>query len=69
MYLSTATHPDIAYAVFVVNENLNLPLLCHWQAAKRIFKYLKGTSEHGLLYKANFQVGDLKIFTYADLVM
>jgi hypothetical protein len=66
MYLSTATRPDIVYAVSVVSENLEAPLLSHWQAVKRIFKYLKGTVDYGLLYEVNYQPGKFVAYSDAD---
>lgn len=43
-----------------MSGNLDSPLLCDWQAVKKIFKYMKLTSEHGLVYETNHQVSDLK---------
>lgn len=51
MYLSVTTRPDIAYSVNFLsqfNTNFNIE---HWKAAKRVLRYLKGTSECGLMYE------------------
>ncbi|XP_037951342.1 secreted RxLR effector protein 161-like [Teleopsis dalmanni] len=51
MYLAVTTRPDIAFAVNFLsqfNSNYNVE---HWKAAKRILRYLKGTSNYGLLYE------------------
>lgn len=48
MYLVTGSRPDIAYAVGVVSRYLENPLEIHWNAIKRIFRYLKGTSSRTL---------------------
>lgn len=51
MYLSVGTRPDISYAVGVVSRYLDHPSSAHVNAVKRIFKYIKGTTEMGILYK------------------
>lgn len=50
MYAMVGTRPDIAYAVGAVSQFLSSPGEQHWQAVKRIFRYLRGTSHHMLLY-------------------
>ena len=50
LYLSTKTRTDIAFAVGNVAHFCAEPTNQHWTAVKRIFRYLKGTSEFGLLY-------------------
>lgn len=50
LYLSTKTRPDIAFAVNNVARFCASPSQQHWTAVKRIFRYLKGTSDNGLLY-------------------
>ena len=42
------TRPDIAYAVNRVCQFMHSPTSLHWQATKRIIRYLKGTSHHYL---------------------
>nr|KYP38863.1 Retrovirus-related Pol polyprotein from transposon TNT 1-94 [Cajanus cajan] len=53
MYTMVCTRPDLAYAVSVVSRYLNQPQKEHWQAVKRIFRNLRGTSDIGLIYGAN----------------
>jgi len=43
MFLAVVTRPDLTYAVNSVSRYLSNPDESHWQAVKRIFKYLKGT--------------------------
>lgn len=50
LYLSTATRPDITYAVSNVAKYSANPTKQHWTAVKRIFRYLKGTLNYGLLF-------------------
>ncbi|XP_047328226.1 secreted RxLR effector protein 161-like [Impatiens glandulifera] len=50
MYVMVCTRPDLAHAVSVVSRFMGDPGKEHWQAVKRIFCYLKGTSDIGLSY-------------------
>ncbi|KAF5476985.1 hypothetical protein F2P56_003667, partial [Juglans regia] len=49
-YLSY-TRLDISFAVNKVCQFMHSPKLTHWSAVKRILRYLKGTINHGLLFK------------------
>lgn len=53
LYLSVGTRPDIAYAVSNVAKFASHPTTKHWTEVKRIMRYLKGTSNLGLLYSKN----------------
>ena len=53
LYLSSATRPDITFAVNNVAKFTANPTKEHWIAVKRIFRYLKGTVNYGLLYSEN----------------
>ena len=50
MYASLGTHPDITYAVQTVSRFTKNPGMAHWEAVKRIFRYLKGMRELWLSY-------------------
>ncbi|BBH03176.1 ADP glucose pyrophosphorylase large subunit 1 [Prunus dulcis] len=50
MYL-TATRPDIQHAVSLISIYMECPEVPHLEAAKRNFRYLKGTIDFGILYK------------------
>lgn len=43
LYLMHATRPDIAYGVIRLSQYATCPRKRHWQALKRILRYLKGT--------------------------
>jgi len=51
MYAMTSTRPDIAYAVGQLSRYTSNPSMQHWQAVRRVFKYLKRTMEYGLCYR------------------
>lgn len=65
MYLAIATRPDIAYAVSRVSETLENPTILNWKAVKRIFRYLKGSVELGILYERESS-DKLEAFSDAD---
>ena len=51
MYTALGTHPNIAFAVQTVSRFSTKPGPAHWEAVKRIFCYLKGTTELWLSYR------------------
>lgn len=51
LYLSVTSRPDISYAVTFLSQFSKRPNHQHWTSAKRILRYLKGTSNHCLTYK------------------
>uniref|UniRef100_A0A3Q7IAK2 Reverse transcriptase Ty1/copia-type domain-containing protein n=1 Tax=Solanum lycopersicum TaxID=4081 RepID=A0A3Q7IAK2_SOLLC len=55
MYAMVCTRPDLAHAVSVVSRFMGQPGREHWQAVKRIFRYLRGTSDVGLIYGGDTQ--------------
>ncbi|XP_071727426.1 secreted RxLR effector protein 161-like [Rutidosis leptorrhynchoides] len=62
MYL-TATHPDIVFSVSMVSRFFKCPKKSHWEATKRILRYVSGTSDHGLYYK---RVNNSSLIGYND---
>lgn len=44
----TVTRPEIAFAVNKVCQFMHAPKESHWQAVKRILRYLRGTDHYGL---------------------
>jgi transposase InsO family protein len=51
MYLAVTTRPDIAYAAGVLARFNSNPGPAHWQAAKHVLRYLKGTIDHCIIYQ------------------
>jgi hypothetical protein len=51
MYLAVSTRPDIAFAVSMLSQFNQHHGKEHWNAAKRVLRYLKGTLDHGLTFK------------------
>ena len=53
MHLSVKTRPDITYAVNCVTRFSSKPIQQHWNAVMRIMRYLKCTTNYGILYSKN----------------
>lgn len=63
IYLATNSRPDIAFAVSYVSQHMENPAMVHWNALKRILKYLKGTLRFGIKFVPNF---DKRLNVYSD---
>ena len=50
LYVSVATRPDITFAVSNVAKFSANPTTRHWTAVKRIMRYLRGTTDLGLIF-------------------
>ena len=64
MYASVATRPDITFAVSTLSQFLDNPGEAHWEAVKRVFRYLAGTKHLALTYGEERH--DLVGYTDAD---
>eukprot|EP00253_Pinus_taeda_P015521 PITA_15521 len=64
MYL-TATRPDIMFAVSLISRFMERLKEAHWQVAKRILRYVKGTKKFGILYNVS-EHSDLVGYTDSD---
>ena len=64
LYL-TASRPDIQFGVCLCARFQANPKESHFKAAKRILKYLKGTTNVGLWYSCDSNIS-LSGFTYSD---
>jgi hypothetical protein len=53
MYAMLGTRPDIAYVVGALSQYCSNPGPAHWNAIKRVFRYLKGTINYTLRYEGN----------------
>ncbi|KAK0572541.1 hypothetical protein LWI29_033229 [Acer saccharum] len=49
-YLSL-TRPDVSFAVNKLSQYMHRPTTNHWNAVKRVLRYLKGSLSHGLLIR------------------
>ncbi|GKF50841.1 retrovirus-related pol polyprotein from transposon TNT 1-94 [Tanacetum coccineum] len=62
MFAMICTRPDIAHAVGVVSRYMAEPGREHWEAVKKILRYIKGTSDVALC----FGDSDLIVKGYVD---
>src|SRR5258707_13687729 len=53
MYAAIGTRPDITFAVGALSRFLSNPGRRHWNEAKRVLTYLKGTSRYAIRYSSN----------------
>eukprot|EP00873_Tetraselmis_striata_P010321 jgi/Tetstr1/430585/TSEL_020382.t1 len=66
LYAMVATRPDIAEAVSKLCRVMAKPEERHWQAAKRVLRYLKGTKTLGLTFSGGKADGLLHGYCDAD---
>lgn len=66
MFLTVVSRPDLSYAVNLVSKYTNNHNENHWQAVKRIFRYLVGTVNVGIEYKYSGSLSKLIGFSDAD---
>jgi hypothetical protein len=50
LYIARMMRPDISFAVSLLSRFMANPGRVHWEAAKRVLKYLKGTKDMQLTY-------------------
>ena len=64
MYAAMGTRPDVTYAMTALSQFMQNPGRAHWDALKRVLRYLKGTRELWLVYGDNHD--GLRGFSDAD---
>nr|GEV51823.1 ribonuclease H-like domain, reverse transcriptase, RNA-dependent DNA polymerase [Tanacetum cinerariifolium] len=57
------TRPDLSYSVGLLSRFMQDPKDYHLKAVKQVIQYIKGTKEHGIIYKKE---GGCKITGYSD---
>ncbi|GJY79920.1 zinc finger, CCHC-type containing protein [Tanacetum coccineum] len=57
------TRPDLSYSVGLLSRFMQDPKDHHLKAVKQVIRYIKGTKEHGIIYKKE---GSCKITGYND---
>ncbi|OJT15351.1 Retrovirus-related Pol polyprotein from transposon TNT 1-94, partial [Trametes pubescens] len=62
MYASLGTRPDITYAVSILSRFSDNPGRIHWDAVRRVFRYLNGTKHLKLMYGTS----DFDLVGYSD---
>lgn len=64
MYITT-TRPDIQFAVSVISRFMADPGMIHYDAAKKVLRYLQGTHDYGIWYKHGGN-GNMEVYTDSD---
>ena len=59
----TATRPDIMYGVSLISRFMESPKDSHWQAGKRILRYVSGKKDLGIMYSTS---ENFKLIGYTD---
>ena len=50
MYAMVCSRPDLAYAASMISRFMSNPRMEHWNAVKWVLRYLKGSTNVGILY-------------------
>lgn len=69
MYVMVCTRPNLAYKVSLVSRYMANPGKVHWQALKRIIRYIKGSLTMVLVYGRVMSDGEAEVEGYVDLTM
>ena len=57
------TRPDISFAVNKLSQFMHSPTDEYWQAAKRVLRYLAGTTTHGVFLRRQ---NNLSLHAFSD---
>lgn len=66
MYAMLGTRPDLAFAVGVLGRYAAQPKRCHWEAAKRVLRYLRATASVALVYEGSDVNTDMDFHGFSD---
>jgi transposase InsO family protein len=66
MYLMLGTRPDLAYSVEFISRTLENPTREDVIRVKRVFRYIAGTLDLGIVYRSNVDEGFLDVYSDAD---
>ena len=66
MYLMLGSRPDLAYSVGFLSRTLENPSATDIARLKRVFRYIAGTIDLGIVYRCNAEKGVFKCYSDAD---
>ena len=58
MYLACNTRPDLCHSMGVLTRFMAAPSTVHWEAAKRVLRYLRGTTDLCIKYQGGTGTGN-----------
>jgi len=64
MYAMLAMRPDLAYAVGALSKHAACPGQAHFAALKRVYRYLRGTTDTRLIYR---KTSEMSLLGYVDV--
>ncbi|KAL5576483.1 hypothetical protein UlMin_018182 [Ulmus minor] len=67
MYSMVSTRPDICFAMSVLSRFMSNPGKQHWEAVKWLFRYIKGTTNVGLIYEKKEEGTRLRLEGFVDV--
>jgi hypothetical protein len=65
MYLTIMTRPDLAFSVNALAMFSSKPSPTHWQAVKRVLRYVKATENYGITLGGS-HTGNITLVGYSD---
>ncbi len=66
LYAAISTRPDIAFAVNQLTQRMQSPTVADAKACDRVFRFLAGTRDYGLLFGRNTQSPTVSAYADAD---
>ena len=66
LYAAISTRPDISFAVNQLTQRMQSPTLSDAKACDRVFRYLAGTRDQGLLFGRNVDQQSITVYADAD---
>ena len=66
MYLMVGTRPDLAYCVGVLAKHVQNPTQLHWEAVKRVIRYVVQTRNVGLVFGGTGKLEPALVYVDAD---
>ncbi|XP_047156314.1 uncharacterized mitochondrial protein AtMg00810-like [Vigna umbellata] len=60
------SRPNLMFSVGLISRFMGNPKKSHMSAAKRVLRYIKGTTSYGILFPYGMEKNELKLVGYAD---
>lgn len=60
LIFSTNTRPDISFSVYCVSRSMSCPQTTHFEAARRILRYVSGTVDHCIFFPGRICISNCR---------